>query len=500
MAYQVPALEELLGFLVALFKGLLPDRNIGSRFVPAWKFVKTIAGAGTDVHAHVDSAIKDVMPNSARGAALDRWLKIKAPGGLTQRKGATGARKAAAGRVRGSVGSTSAVGDQLVHRASGLIFQINSAVTIPAAGYFDADIAAVDTGSKTRLAAGEILEYLSTPPGLQTQVELQKDLDEDGDDQEQDGAARNRLLAAFAQPSAGGNQADYVGWALAQVGIAQAFCYPGRAGLGTVDIAALHAGSGTARILNAAEVTSLLAALQALCPAQVIAGLRVLTAIGGGTDAANLANVELLVTPDGSAQYQFDWDDTTPPVVLAWTADTRLLQFSAARPGTMQAGHRICLKGVASSQDGTPYVIEALSGTDSVILQTAPTINPAATDIVYAGGPLTSIIRDAILAHINGDTLYAGPSGPLPGATAGSTVGLQVLASGIGTANPGGVYGAWTGGLLRGTLAQIAMYTRGVRNQNVVTPAADLEAVDYAFPNDNQIGLLTPGYVLVRKG
>ena len=38
------------------------------------------------------------------------------------------------------------------------------------------------------------------------------------------------------------------------------------------------------------------------------------------------------------------------------------------------------------------------------------------------------------------------------------------------------------GSLLRGTLATIAQYTRGVRNQVVITPAVDQEAVDYAFP------------------
>jgi hypothetical protein len=230
----------------------------------------------------------------------------------------------------------------------------------------------------------------------------------------------------------------------------------------------------------------------------------VLTVIGGSTDAANLANVELTVTPDGLPQNAFDWDDTTPPVVLAWTAGTRTLQFTAARPATMQAGHRICLRGVASSQDGAPLVIEALTSTDSVVLQTAPTNNPAATDVVYAGGPLTDTIRGAIVAHLNGDVLYAAATGPLAGAVAASTstsvAQLQVLATGIGTANPAGVYGAWVGALLRGTLAKIATYTRGVRSTNVVTPGADQEAVDYAFPLDSQIGLLTPGYVLVRRG
>ena len=209
---------------------------------------------------------------------------------------------------------------------------------VPAAGAVDVDVLAVSTGSATRLKKGEILEYLSTPAGIQTKIELQRDLDDDGFDSEQDGAARNRLLAALATPSSGGNQSDFVGWALSQLGISQAFCYPNRAGLGTVDVAALHTGADR----------------------------------------------------------------------------------------------------------------------------------------------------------------------PLPGAVAASssisTAQLQVLATGIGTSNPAGVYGAWVGALLRGTLQRIVTYTRGVRSTAVIAPAADQEAVDYAFPLDTQIGLLTPGYVLVRRG
>jgi len=499
MAYQVPSLDDMLGFLTALFKGLLPTRNVGSRFVFNWKLLKVIAGAVTDIHANVASAVKDVMPDTALDAALDRWLAIFSPGGSGLRKGATPSRKSSAGRVRGAVAATTVIGDLLVHRASGLSFQVNSNATIPVGGFVDVDILAIDKGSKTRLEAGEVLEYLSTPAGLKTQVELQLALDQDGFDSEQNGAARSRLLAALSSPTAGGNQSDYVGWALAQIGIAAAYCYPNRAGIGTVDVSALHAGTGTARILNPSEVTALQAVIALLAPAQVGGtggSLRILTSI------PQTANVEITLTPDGSPQYTFDWDDTAgPATVLSWTPATRTLQFSAARPSTMQAGHRLVFGGVATLQDGAPYVVEALAiAGDSVILQTAPTVAPANTDLVYAGGPLTQPVRDAILAHLNGDVLYADASGPLPGAIAESTTNLQILATGIGTANPSGVYGSWVGSLVRGTLQKIAMYTRGVRNQNVITPAADLDATDYAIPNDAQIGLLNPGYVLVRRG
>lgn len=498
MAYQVPTLDELLAMGVALFKGLLPDRNIGSRFVPAWKFVKTIAGLATDVNANVQSAVKDVMPDSAGTVGIDRWLKIVSPGGSPLRKGATPARKSNAGRVVGGVGATTVVGDLLVHRASGLQFQINENATVPIAGFIDVDIAGVDVGSKTRLEAGEVLEYIATPVGITTQVELQLALDEDGFDSEQNGAARNRLLSAMSQPTAGGNQNDYVAWATAQTGIAQAFVYPNRAGLGTVDVAALHSGTGTARILTAGEVTALLAILQTLAPLPVGGpggSLRVLTVL------SEVANVEMTITPNGDPQYAMDYDDSAgPATVLVYTPASRTVQLAAARPATMKAGDRIVFRGVGSSQDGTPLTVEALVSTDSFILQETPTVNPAATDQIYAGGPLTKLIRDAVLAHINGDVLYADVAGPLPGANADSTVNLQVLANGIGTSNVNGAYGTWNGTLQRGTLAKIASYTRGVRNQNVVAPVADQDSTDYTFPLDTQIGLLTPGFVLIRRG
>lgn len=505
MAYKVPSLEEFLGFLVALFKGLLPTRNIGSRFVPAWKFVKTIAGAGTDIHANVTSAVKDIMADTALGKALDRQLYIWAPGGSKYRKGATPARKSAAGRVKGTLASTTVIGDQLIHRASGLLFQINQNAAIPAALFIDVDILAVSTGSATRLKKTEVLEYLAPPAGIQLKVALQKDLDEDGDDVEQDGAAQLRLLNALGTAPAGGNQDDYVGWALVQSGIAAAFAYPNRAGLGTMDIAALHTGTGTARKLNAGEIATLRAAVALRAPSQVGGSggsLRVLTTV------EETANVELVITPDGQPQYTFDWDDSVAPTVLAWTAATRTLQFSSTRPTSMQAGHRICLKKVAGTDvDGAPIKIESLSGTDAVILESIPKkpdgtdAVPAATDIVYAGGPLTAIIRDAILAHVNGEVLVATDTGPYSRAKApSSSRPWPELAQGIGTANPAGIYGAWTGALLRGNLEKIAMFTRGVRNKNVVTPAADQESTDYAFPNDSQIGYFIPGYVLVRKG
>lgn len=490
MNYKVPTLAEATSFLRALWRGLFPDRNLGSTRSYHYRRVQIIAAAQTEIHAHVDSAVSDVMPDSATGAAATRWGELVG----TVRKGATGARKSDALLVRGTAATAINSGEELVHQSSGLRFQIAEDEVVPVSGEIAVDIAAIDTGAATRLLAGQVLEFVSTPAGLETQAELQIDVDEDGDDSEQDPAYKTRYLATMKEPTAGGTQADYVAWALQVTGVAAAFAYPNRAGLGTVDLVGLHAGTGSARELNAGERDDLLAYVAAKAPAQMSGGaLRVLVV------TLETEDVEITIETNGDAAYAFDWVDDVPPEVLTVDAPNRTIQFAADRPSTMKAGDRIVIKGVSSDSDGDVLIIEALGGADDeIILQEWPPVDPDASDLVYAGGPLTATIRDAIVAHMNGGIVYAGPDGPLTEATVGSMVNVRVLADGIGSANPAGIYGAWSGGLIVSILEKLATYTRGVRDATVITPASNQEASDPAFPNDDEIGLIAPGKILVR--
>jgi uncharacterized phage protein gp47/JayE len=509
MAYQVPTLDAFTQFLTAYFRGLFPNRNVGSRFAFYWKLVRIIAAAVTDVHAHVNAAGKDFMPDTTSKGTLDRWLAIV---GLV-RKSATPARKSAALLVTGTAATAIPVDTQLLHRATGQIFKIQTATTISGAGSILADVVGISTGSSTRLLKGETLEFITPIAGVGQYAKLSLALDEDGQDAELDGAAIVRLLKALGEPTSGGNQADFVRWALAVTGISSAYCYPNRAGIGSVDVAALHTGTGTARSLSAGERATLLAALQALAPAQLAAqggALRVLTTV------VEANTVDLSIQTNGEQQYAWDWDDGgaagTWPVIASWTAGTLTMQFTAARPATMKAGDRLYVVGVTNPlQSGAPVVIQSLVSTDSVILASAPTApdGSAATlaaggDKVRAGGPLTSRIRDAVIAHMNSDTLYAAPTYALPGAVAAaqsiSTVGMQVLLDGIGTSNPGRIYGAWNGALRRQSLATIATYTRGVGGLVINTPVAEItESTDYAYPSDAQIGMISVGPIYVGK-
>lgn len=518
MPFDLPAMSDTRDLVVALGKALFPGLNFGSVRSYHGKWATFLSGAVTQLHFHVDSAQRDLHPLTAGdGKPINDWGSAVG----VVRKGATPARKSAAGRVRGEAASFALPGTQLRHPQTGLIFAIANATTITIPGvagvdpdsFVDADIVGVDVGSQTRLEAGQSLNFLTTPPGLEAEVVLQKDLDEDGFDDEQFGSYRGRVLSTFSTTPSGGNQSDFVGWAKAALpSVATAYAYPNRAGRGTIDVVAFYAASGTSRSLSTQDRDAVLQYIKGKAPFQVAgdgSGLRVITTV------ADPRRVELLITTTGVLAFAFDWQGSAS--VSAYNPTTRELTFSGSLPASLRAGHRLILVGEAggsgvTAQDGREYKIESISGASSVILEKSPPTNPASTDTIYPGGPLVTPIRDAIVAHLNGEIVYAGRGlTPIPESKASpvdpngpSVIGLDILAEGVGPANPAGRYGAWAGGIVLATLFRIATYKAGVRNITVLSPPTDYEAVDdgidtLPFTLNTQIHYVTPGVVIVRS-
>jgi uncharacterized phage protein gp47/JayE len=457
MAFKVPTLDESHAFLVALFKALFPEADVSEESFN-WKWALSQAGGVTDNHAHIQAVKAALMPTTAEREDLVEWGVLT---GVTK-KPATGAHKSNALRVFGTAAASVPIDSELTH-ASGLRYRIAEAAVVGGGGSVDVDVEAIDVGAATRLNADEVLTFASVPPGLEEQARLVVALDEDGEDEEGDPAYRLRILSRLADPPLGGARHDYEQWALEVAGISAAFAYPLRNGIGSVDLAALHAGSGTARILSVGEMADLQAYLDEKRPVSM-ATLRLLTVV----DEA--VNVELVIVPSGESQYEFDWDDATPPVVSTWTPGTRTLVFTAPRPGTMTAGDRIVI--ATANSTGQPYVIEALSSTDAVVLEEVPSVAPVATNVVYSGGPLVDPVRTAVLA----------------------------LFDGLGTANPdSNRYGPWEGTLRISALLRVASGVAGVVDAEEVEPVANVAATDPAFPGDYQIGLLVPGRVIARR-
>lgn len=497
MAFKIPTLSETRDFVIAAFKALFPDRNVGTPRSYHARRLTVLATATTQLHKHVDSVQRDVMPDTAGDdGPIDRWGSINGTGA---RKAATPARKSGAGRVKGTAATSVPVDSELIHQSSGLKFKIATGTTVAGAGYVDADIVGISTGAQTRLAAGETLEFTATPAGLETAVVLVKALDEDGYDAEQYGAYRKRVLDVFGLPTAGGNQADFVRWILEVAGMSQGFAYPNRAGLGTVDVVGLHTGGASSRIPTAAELAALLAYLRTKAPATIAGTVGGVGALRALTPVANPTNVEILITPDGDPANAFDWTGG-PLTVTAYVAGTRSVTCGGGLPSSLKAGHRVIPKGVATIQSGAQFIVESITSSTTFVLQTAPTVDLANTDLIYSGGPLVDPIRNAIVAHMNGEDVYAGKSGtPYPASSLASTVGLEVLAEGLGPANLAGAYGTWNGSLLRSVLGKLAIYKDGVRNYSISLPVADVDPTEYAAPLDYQIGLITPNIVIVRS-
>lgn len=457
MPFTAPTFEEIHQLGVDLAAKLLPgdDTSEGSYL---WRKTGVQAGLVTDNHVHIATATDELLPDRAVGAGLDRWGRLL----NLPRKGATGARKADALRLTGTEGSPFTAGVTLVHE-SGLRYAINESGTIPAAGYVDVDVVAIDKGGATRLAAGEQLVFLESVTGIADEAELQLALDEDGEDAEQDGAYQNRLLDRLRKPPLGGATNDYLQWAKEVAGVADAYVYPLRAGLGTVDVVGLARGSGTARALNATERAALLAYLTSKRPVGV-AGLRVLEV------AAQPFDVEVTIRPRES-RYAFDWDDQTPPIVSAWNAPTRTLTLTADRPPTLTAGARIVIATAGGT--GAAITVESLPVTATqLVLESVPAAPPVAGNAVYAGGPLTEPARAAI----------------------------QALIDQLGTANPDDArFGEWEGSARVLDLGKAVGNVAGVFTPLVIAPAADVAASNPAYPLDGTIGLLVAGRILVRK-
>jgi uncharacterized phage protein gp47/JayE len=470
MAFETPTLDEQHAILIAMFKVILANLNSGRGPNVAqgsfnWLWLRTLSAAVTDNHAHISADKNDLMPDTLVGESQDRWgAAIGKP-----RKGATPSRKSAALQISGTPTTQVPVGLQLSH-TSGLLFQVTSSELVGPDDHALVDIEALSTGSSTRLSKGEHLTVLDPPAGIAEDAVLVLDLDEGGDDAEGVGDYQGRILDHFQEPALGGAQNDYVTWVKEVTDVAQGYCYPKRAGVGTVDVVALHAGSGGDRVLGGPEISTVQDYLDTKRPVSVI-DARVLTV------TANAQNVDFTYVSDGAAEHAPDWDDEAGYTAIAWTALTRLMQFGGgARPPTLKVGDRLTIKRTDGGGNGKERVVESFGiAADTVVLEQLDGADePDVGATIYAGGPLTELIRLAVVE----------------------------LFDSLGPANPDATrYGAWEGNLRPVAISRHATGVDGVVDGTVVTPAATVVAADtgVGIPDeDGSVELLIPGRIIAR--
>lgn len=185
---------------------------------------------------YVDWLSKQLLPDTAETEFLDRHAQIW----LLNSDGSMGRKLAAyaqgSATFTGTFGAAIPASAQLVTgtlQSQQLIYETVEEIVI-GNGPTEGAVRALDPGSDHNLDPGAQIALVVVPPGADAQgviVSMQG-----GTDTETDDELRARVLLRIRQPPMGGDEKDYVQWALAVPGVTRAWCGAHEMGIGTVTV------------------------------------------------------------------------------------------------------------------------------------------------------------------------------------------------------------------------------------------------------------------------
>ncbi|MBG5922593.1 baseplate J/gp47 family protein [Providencia rettgeri] len=226
MMFITPTFEQIRDTLLNDLKNQLPDADIGTDsdyFVRA----SSVASVAEGIYQHQSWIVRQIFPDTADSDYLELHARTR---NLT-RKPATTAKGVAV--VTGSKGAVLPAGSQI--RGENVSCFTTAEVTLPENAQATVTIQASQSGTISNLTKPTTGELVNAPMGVNSLVAINQL--SGGTDIEADANLLSRLLDIIRRPPAGGNKYDYRRWALEVPGVTNAFVYPLRRGLGTVDIA-----------------------------------------------------------------------------------------------------------------------------------------------------------------------------------------------------------------------------------------------------------------------
>lgn len=232
MAFKIPQFEAIRDDLLRDIKSLNPEADTADDsdyYVRA----SSIAACASGQYAHQAWIVRQIFPDTADSDFLELHAGLR----RLFRRAATASTTTIS--FSGNVGVQIPKGTEVKASEEGIIFTTLEAVTCDNNGAASASAIADVTGVISNITT-QSGQCLSAPTGVQSAVILTDAVG--GTDTESDAALLERLLDRLRRPPAGGNKNDYKQWALEVDGVSQAYVYPLRRGLGTVDIAITSAG------------------------------------------------------------------------------------------------------------------------------------------------------------------------------------------------------------------------------------------------------------------
>lgn len=232
MPFARQTVAQLAAQIKAGFTALLPGADTALRRSNLLVASIVMAGAVDGQYGYLDWIIDNcLLPDSAIGTYADRWGALKG----VARKGPVAATGTA--NFTGLSGTAIAQGT-LLQLQPGITFATTVPVTLAGGGTAAAPITAVlpstnADGTQWNCAAGAVLTLVQAIPGVNGAATAAAAIT-NGAAPETDVAFRARYLQFYSAPPQGGDQQDYVEWALELAAVTRAWCQPVGMGAGTV--------------------------------------------------------------------------------------------------------------------------------------------------------------------------------------------------------------------------------------------------------------------------
>lgn len=226
--FIVPTLEEIRASLLRDYQTYYPNADT-SEDSDAYARASSLAACAEGIYAHQKWLIKQFFPDTADTEFLEKHAGLR---GLHRRNATYAAGKGAT--VSGNPDAVIAVGLQ-IKTEDGRFYETTESAVIPASGSVIVAVRSLATGAVQNIKTATKGSFMAAPVGVSTDVVLNDVVG--ATNAESDSSLLERLLNKIRRPAAGGNKYDYKDWALEVDGVEQAYVYPLRRGLGTVDIA-----------------------------------------------------------------------------------------------------------------------------------------------------------------------------------------------------------------------------------------------------------------------
>lgn len=297
MPFTTPLLPDIRTELLRDLQNLHPDADVA---VDSDNYVRAtvLASAIEGLYQHQQWIVKQIFPDTAETEQLDRHAGLH---GITRKVAA-----AATGSITFNGTAGSAIGAGVESKtADGLAFVTTAGGNIGGGGTVSLAAQASLPGVAGNVAAATALTLTSPPAGVASAATVVSM--SGGANTETDTDLLARLLDVLRNPPAGGNVYDYRRWAQEVAGVESAFVYPGRRGIGRVDVVVVAAGPGLPSSQLLADVQTHIDARRpvgckdflALAPSGLVVPVTVQISLAAG---ATLLGVTALIQ-DALAEY-----------------------------------------------------------------------------------------------------------------------------------------------------------------------------------------------------